>query len=260
MFLDLGRRAGGSRCCENVRPERVHFNRCRHSYIRKALSGIDGPCRNDVPVPGFQRDAVSGQAGVEFSGDAGCKVLAPESYVWPDFLKRSNLLAIVDRIVVIAVIAIGMTMVIITAGIDLSVGSLIALAAVISTLVMKKLGGLEASALAVVVGFLVGTLSCGIIGGFGGYIGSRFKVAPFITTLGIMMMARGLARRTSLRQVKMTSGSSRNPRSSHRRLTRKSRSNGRSSSRGSSAEGPLPRQAIVAGWPRRSPRESRVSN
>jgi ribose transport system permease protein len=35
----------------------------------------------------------------EFSG---CKVLAPESYMWPDFLKRSNLLAIVDRIVVIA--------------------------------------------------------------------------------------------------------------------------------------------------------------
>ncbi len=137
--------------------------------------------------------AVIERMGEYYPEFAGCKVLAPESYVWPDFLKRSNLLAIVDRIVVIAVIAIGMTMVIITAGIDLSVGSLIALAAVISTLVMKKMGGLEASALVVVVGFLVGTLSCGIIGGFGGFIVSRFKVAPFITTLGIMMMARGLA-------------------------------------------------------------------
>jgi ribose transport system permease protein len=84
-------------------------------------------------------------------------------------------------------------MVIITAGIDLSVGSLIALAAVISTLVMKKMGGLQASGWAVLVGFTVGILCCGVIGGFGGFIVSRFKVAPFITTLGVMMMARGLA-------------------------------------------------------------------
>jgi len=126
----------------------------------------------------------------EFSG---CKVLAPKSYMWPVFLKRSNLLAIVDRIVVIALIAIGMTMVIITAGIDLSVGSLIALSAVISTLLMKKMGGLQAPGWVVLVGFLVGILSCGIVGGLGGFIVARFKVAPFITTLGIMMMARGLA-------------------------------------------------------------------
>jgi ribose transport system permease protein len=124
---------------------------------------------------------------------SSCEVLVPKTYIWPDFLKRSNLLAIVDRIVVIAVIAIGMTMVIITAGIDLSVGSLIALAAVISTLIMKKMGGLQASGWAVLVGFLTGILACGFIGGIGGFIVARFKVAPFITTLGIMMMARGLA-------------------------------------------------------------------
>ncbi len=122
-----------------------------------------------------------------------CRILMPGSRVWPDFLKRSNLLAIVDRIVVIAVIAIGMTMVIITAGIDLSVGSLIALSAVISTVFMKKMGGLSAPAWVVMVGFLIGIVSCGIIGGIGGSIVARFKVAPFITTLGIMMMARGLA-------------------------------------------------------------------
>ena len=129
----------------------------------------------------------------QYPGFSGCEVLAPKTYIWPDFLKRSNLLAIVDRIVVIAVIAIGMTMVIITAGIDLSVGSLIALAAVISTLLMKKMGGLEASGWDVLLGFLIGIMACGVIGGLGGFIVARFKVAPFITTLGIMMMARGLA-------------------------------------------------------------------
>jgi ribose transport system permease protein len=118
-------------------------------------------------------------------------VAAP--YYWPDFLKPSNLLAIVDRIVVIAVIAIGMTMVIVTAGIDLSVGSLIALSAVIGTLVMKQLGGLTAPAWSVAVGFLAGTLACGALGAFGGVLVARFRVAPFITTLALMMVARGLA-------------------------------------------------------------------
>lgn len=121
------------------------------------------------------------------------RLLTPRTRLWPDFLKRTNLLAIVDRIVVIAVIAIGMTMVIITAGIDLSVGSLIALSAVVSTLVMKRLGALEAAPWAVLVGFLAGILSCGVVGAVGGFIVARFKVAPFITTLSVMMMARGLA-------------------------------------------------------------------
>jgi len=121
------------------------------------------------------------------------ELLTPSTGHWPDFLKRSNLLAIVDRIVVIAVIAIGMTMVIITGGIDLSVGSLIALSAVVGALVMKSLGGLEASAGGVLAGFAAGILCCGLVGGIGGFLVARFRVAPFITTLAIMMAARGLA-------------------------------------------------------------------
>lgn len=121
------------------------------------------------------------------------RIITSPLRVWPDFLKRSNLLAIVDRIVVIAVMAIGMTMVIITAGIDLSVGSLTALSAVTATLFMKKMGGLDAPAWVVILGFMFGVLSCGIFGALGGFIVARFRVAPFITTLGIMMIARGLA-------------------------------------------------------------------
>jgi ribose transport system permease protein len=115
------------------------------------------------------------------------------AYYWPDFLKPSNLLAVVDRIVVIAVIAIGMTMVIVTAGIDLSVGSLIALSGVLGALVMKQLGGLTAPAWSVGVGFLAGTLACGALGAFGGFLVAWFRVAPFITTLALMMVGRGLA-------------------------------------------------------------------
>ncbi len=121
------------------------------------------------------------------------KVLIPTEQLTSRFLKRSNLLAIVDRIVVIAVIAVGMTLVILTGGIDLSVGSLIALSAVIGALVMKAMGGLEGAGWVVWIGFLVAILSCGVIGGLGGFLVAQFRVAPFITTLAIMMVTRGAA-------------------------------------------------------------------
>ena len=130
------------------------------------------------------------EAYPEFSG---AHIVSPGLSLRSNFLKPSNLLAIVDRIVVIAIIAIGMTMVIITAGIDLSVGSLIALSAVIGTLIMKKLGGLDAGPGAVALGFFFGALACGVSGGFVGVLVAWCRVAPFIATLAIMMVARGLA-------------------------------------------------------------------
>ena len=70
------------------------------------------------------------------------KVVSPQSYGWPNFLKTSNLLNVANQIAVIAIIAIGMTLVIITAGIDLSVGSLIAFSAVLCCWFMKEwMGG-----------------------------------------------------------------------------------------------------------------------
>ncbi|MEM7697724.1 MAG: ABC transporter permease [Verrucomicrobiota bacterium] len=121
------------------------------------------------------------------------KVYSATARTWPDFLTPGNLIAVVDRIVVIAVIAIGMTLVILTGGIDLSVGSLIALSAVVATTLMKWLGGLEASAAVVVLGFLLATLLCGGVGALSGGLVAWFRVAPFIVTLAVMMVARGAA-------------------------------------------------------------------
>jgi ribose transport system permease protein len=128
-----------------------------------------------------------------YPGLAAVPRVAPAARYRPDFLKPQNLLAVVDRIVVIAVLAIGMTMVIVTAGIDLSVGSLIALSAVLGTLTMKSLGGPGAPPAVVALGFLVGTLACGLLGAACGFLVAQFRVAPFITTLALMMVARGLA-------------------------------------------------------------------
>ena len=132
--------------------------------------------------------------GEHFPNLTRTKGLAPTSYYWPDFLKKANLLAIADRIVVIAVIAIGMTMVIITGGIDLSVGSLIALSAVVSTVLIRDFGGAErAGAAAMIACCAVGMLACAASGLFSGVMVTLFSIPPFIVTLGMMLVASGLA-------------------------------------------------------------------
>ena len=125
---------------------------------------------------------------------AGAKVYSPESYWWPDFIKGSNLLNITNQIAVIAIIAIGMTAVIVTAGIDLSVGSLVALAAVVSTLLIRDAAGAEnASIVGVSLCFLAALLTCGAVGVFSGTMVTVFRIPPFIVTLALMLIARGAA-------------------------------------------------------------------
>jgi ribose/xylose/arabinose/galactoside ABC-type transport system permease subunit len=58
---------------------------------------------------------------------------------------------------------------------------------------MKMLGGLSAPGAAVWFGFLVGVLCCGLVGCASGLMVAHFEVAPFIVTLSVMMMGRGLA-------------------------------------------------------------------
>ncbi len=121
-------------------------------------------------------------------------LLSPQSYLWPDFLKRSNLMAIADRIVVIALIAIGMTMVIITGGIDLSVGSLIAFSAVLATVFIRDFAGAEdASGLGMTVACLAAIALAGCVGVFSGVMVTYFLIPPFIVTLAMMLVANGLA-------------------------------------------------------------------
>jgi ribose transport system permease protein len=121
-------------------------------------------------------------------------VLSPARYRWPNFLKADNLLNVANQIVVIAIIAIGMTMVIITGGIDLSVGSLIALAAVTATLLIRDAGSAEtASPLAMFLCCLGGIAVCGLVGFFSGVMITAFAIPPFIETLATMLVASGVA-------------------------------------------------------------------
>ncbi len=125
---------------------------------------------------------------------AGAPVVAPGSYYWPTFLTPRNLLNVVNQNADIAIIALGMTLVILTAGIDLSVGSLLALAGVIAAVTAQEwFGGAAASPAGLLAAMLLGVAAAALGGLLSGTMVTAFRVPPFVATLGLMMLARGLA-------------------------------------------------------------------
>ena len=151
---------------------------------------IDAVACNDVA----SKWPVFTSAGTQFPALSNVRIVTPSSYWWPNFLKRENLLNIANQIAVIAIIAIGMTLVIMTAGIDLSVGSLIALSAVFAALLIRDFGGAtNAGSLSMTCSSLAAIGLCGLMGGFSGAMVTFFRIPPFIVTLGMMQVASGLA-------------------------------------------------------------------
>ena len=104
----------------------------------------------------------------------------------PHFLTVSNLLNVAEQTAIIAIIAAGMTFVIITAGIDLSVGSVLAFSGVVlASLLQKGVPLVPALAIGIGVGFFTGVLN--------GLLITIGRLPPFIATLGMMSVARGAA-------------------------------------------------------------------
>lgn len=121
-------------------------------------------------------------------------IVTPQAYFWPTFLRRDNLLNISNQIAEIAIVAVGMTMVIIAGGIDLSVGSLLGLSAMVTcVLIQNHAGGRAATPAAMTACAAAGIAVCGLMGLFTGTIITRFRVPPFVVTLGVMLAASGLA-------------------------------------------------------------------
>jgi ribose transport system permease protein len=104
----------------------------------------------------------------------------------PEFLTTGNLSILVKHVAINAILAIGMTFVILSGGIDLSVGSVLALAGVVmATLLQEGWGVLPAIAAGLAIGFGFGALN-GVAIAWG-------RLPPFIATLGMMSIARGCA-------------------------------------------------------------------
>ena len=107
------------------------------------------------------------------------------SFASPDFLTTNNLINIIEQNAVTATIALGMTFVIITAGIDLSVGSTAAMSGVLGVeLIAHGMGWPMAMLIAIIAG--------GIVGLGNGLLISVARLNPFIATLGMMTVVRGL--------------------------------------------------------------------
>ena len=124
---------------------------------------------------------------------ASAALLTPPPERWPTFLLADNLRNIANQISVIAILAIGMTMVIVAGGIDLSVGSLIALSAVVAAWFIGALGGTGATTVTLWLSCAAAIAVCGAIGAFSGWMITSFRIPPFIATLAMMQVAAGLA-------------------------------------------------------------------
>lgn len=123
---------------------------------------------------------------------AATLLLQPRPTQGSVFLSPANLRNVFSQISIVAIMAIGMTMVIISGGIDLSVGSLAALASVFSCLLIDQFGGaMNAGASALVCCSLAGIALCGVIGLLNGYLVTSHRIPPFIMTLAMMLIARG---------------------------------------------------------------------
>ncbi len=108
----------------------------------------------------------------------------------PYFFTTDNVLNVTLQVSITAIIAVGMTFVILTAGIDLSVGSLVAVVGVVSTLLLKTDAPfLFTLLLSVAAGLSVGAFSGLVAGAFI----TRFRISPFIVTLALMTIWRGAA-------------------------------------------------------------------
>lgn len=108
------------------------------------------------------------------------------------FARLDNIINVMRQVSFEALIAFGMTLVIVTGGIDLSVGSLVALTGVVAAMVMRAT--LEWSPVAsITVGLMCGVTTGAAIGACSGAIVARFSIPPFIVTLAAMLIARGFA-------------------------------------------------------------------
>lgn len=108
------------------------------------------------------------------------------------FLNKANLVLIVNNASFIAVMAVGMTGVIILAGIDLSVGSIYGLSAIVGAMVLTQLPGGMSVFLAVPIGLAVCVAVGGLCGFANGSMTVGLRVHPFVITLGMMAALRGL--------------------------------------------------------------------
>jgi ribose transport system permease protein len=143
----------------------------------------------DTPLaPTRARTLLRGDAAQKLLAFAGLiALLVFFSLASPNFFTPNNIVGILLATSVNALLALGVTFIITTGGIDLSVGTVMTLSAVMAGVVITMLG------LPVPLGILAALLTGALSGYISGVTIAYFKIPPFISTLGVMMIAKGLA-------------------------------------------------------------------
>jgi ribose transport system permease protein len=140
-----------------------------------------------VAVAGARRRQVLARLGPFLGLIAVIAVFALMTDSPSQYLSVRNFRIVVAQTVIVALGAIGMTMIIVSGGIDLSVGSVIALTGVVTALGLRD-------GMTPLLALLLGVAAGGVIGLVNGLAITRLKVIPFIATLGMLGVARGVAK------------------------------------------------------------------
>jgi len=121
-------------------------------------------------------------------------LLAYNAAFTPNFLARQTLLVNLTQVATIVIVAVGMTLVIATGGIDLSVGSLMAISGALAPLIfLSQTPPLNIPAVGVALAFVVPVLVAGLFGLFNGALVTRYRIQPIIATLVLFIAGRGIA-------------------------------------------------------------------
>lgn len=114
--------------------------------------------------------------------------------VTPNFATMQTLSVNLTQVCTIVIVGVGMTLVIATGGIDLSVGSLMAIAGALSPMIfMGTLVPIAPLWLAITLGIIIPILAAGVFGLFNGWMITRFNIQPIVATLVLFIAGRGLA-------------------------------------------------------------------
>ena len=114
--------------------------------------------------------------------------------VTPNFATTQTLLVNLTQVCTIVIVGIGMTLVIATGGIDLSVGSLMAIAGALSPMIFTgKIVDFSNLYVAIAFGIVLPVLVAGVFGLFNGWLITRYNIQPIIATLILFIAGRGLA-------------------------------------------------------------------
>jgi galactofuranose transport system permease protein len=121
-------------------------------------------------------------------------LLAFNLVVTPNFATLQTLNVNLTQVCTIVIVAVGMTLVIATGGIDLSVGSLMAISGALAPMIfMGKLVEIGSIHAAVAVAIFVAVLAATVLGAFNGWLIARFRIQPIVATLVLFIAGRGIA-------------------------------------------------------------------